>query len=227
MQPDQPRQAILATADRQRPQIRMRRDRRRFHDEGQGITADELQHHRPRPSGTDAAEHGTEPVREVVGVIGEVRWGLAGHQPHLYPVGVAGSGDLAEYRQQDPALVDAGEPADGHHRAPAAAVEPGPPLTPGGGGDPAGERDRPRPPPHTQDRSDGQDQVGEAGTASVQPDQDQHSQHRSNDRVPDDEPGQPPQQAAELHHRDDPARRPVHRRPHDRDRERVRVGELR
>ena len=75
---------------------------------GQSVAADELQDQEAGPAGADPAQQGAEPVRQVLGAAGEVGGGLAGDQPDLHPVGVAGGGHLAEYREQDPALVDVG-----------------------------------------------------------------------------------------------------------------------
>jgi hypothetical protein len=44
---DQPGQPVLAAADRQRRQIRACRDGQGRDQDGQGVTADELQRHRP------------------------------------------------------------------------------------------------------------------------------------------------------------------------------------
>ena len=72
-----------------------------------------------------------EPVRQVVGDVGDLGGGLAGHEPDLDPVDVAGGGDLAEHRQDDPALIPRGQPGDRHHRRPPAPVPPRPPLAAG------------------------------------------------------------------------------------------------
>ena len=101
MQPDQPRGAVLAAADRQRPQVRRARDGQGGDDGGEGVAADELQDQEAGPGGADPAQQRAEPVGQVLGPAGEVGGGLAGDQPDRHPVGVPGGGDLAEHGQQD------------------------------------------------------------------------------------------------------------------------------
>ena len=90
MQPDQPGQAVLPAADRQGLEVGAVGDGQGGDDGGQGVTADELQHHRAGPGGADPAQQGAEPVGQVVGPVGEVRCALAGDQPDLHPVDVPG-----------------------------------------------------------------------------------------------------------------------------------------
>ena len=226
VQPDQPGQAVLAAADRQGPQVGMRGNRERGDEGGQGITADELQHHRPGPGRPDPAQHRAEPVRKIIGVRGEVSGGLAGDQPDHHPVGVPGRGHLAEHGQQGPALIPRRYPGDRHHRGPPAAVAPAPPSAPGRAADPAGERDRPVPPPGPGDDEDGQDQGHQGDPAEPDPDHRGESQHARNQRVPGDHPGQPAEQPGELDGQDDADRGAVDRRPPAGHRERVRVVQL-
>ena len=197
-------------------------DREGGDEGGQGVAADELQHHRPGPGGADPAQQGAEPVRQVVRVVGEVGRGLPGDQPDVYPVGVPGGGDLAEHGQQDPALIPRGDPGDGHDPGPAAPVAPGPPRAPGRAADPAGERDRPEPPPGRQDHDDGQ---AARATRVTQPRLTQVSASSGQDaggqRVPGDQPDQPAQQPGELHRQDDAERGPVDRCPPEGQGERV------
>ena len=108
-------------------------------DGGQGVTADELQHHRAGPGGADPAQQGAEPVGQVVGPVGEVGRALPGHQPDVHPVDVPGGGDLDQHGQDDPAPVAGGQVGDAGHRGPLAAVAPGPPLAPRRRGHPPGE----------------------------------------------------------------------------------------
>ena len=68
--------------------------------------------------------------------VGEVGRGLAGHQPDGHPVGVAGRGDLAEHRQQNPALIATApgrrwpspRPSGAGRTRPAACPAPGPAI---------------------------------------------------------------------------------------------------
>ena len=183
---------------------------------GQGVAADELQHHRPGPGGADPAQQGAEPVRQVVGVLSEVGRGLPGDQPDVYPVGVPGGGDLAQHGQQGPALIPGRHPGDRHDRGPAAPVAPGPPRAPGRAADPPGERDRPEPPPG------GQDMTTAARTRATRPSQPMFTQRHGpagqeagGQRVPGDQPDQPAQQPGELRYQDDAGGGAVDRRPPD------------
>ena len=88
----------------------------------------------------------------------------------MHPVGIPGSGDLAQHGQQGPALIPGSHPGDRHHRGPPAPVAPGPPLAPGRAADPPGERARPEPPPGGQHDDDGQDQGHEGDPAELDPD---------------------------------------------------------
>ena len=81
--------AGLAAADRQRPEIRRDRDRERGDDGGEGVAADQFQHH-PAGGGPDSAQVDAEAVRQVVSVFGDIGRGLPGDQPDGYPVGVPG-----------------------------------------------------------------------------------------------------------------------------------------
>ena len=107
-------------------------------DGGQGVAADELQHHRAGSGGADPAQQRAEPVRQVVGPLGEVGRGLPGDQPDLHPVGVPGGGDLAQHGQDDPALIQRGQVGDGHHPGPAAPVDTRPATCPAPGRPPSG-----------------------------------------------------------------------------------------
>ena len=92
--------------------------------------------------------------------------GLAGDQPDLHPVGVPGGGDLAEHGQDDPALIPRGHPGDGHAPRPSGAGSRQPRHLPRAGrADPAGERDRPEPPPGGQHHDDRGGQGDEAEPA--------------------------------------------------------------
>ena len=94
VQPHQPRQPVFPPADFQRPQVGVGLDRGGRHHPGEGVAADELQQHRTRLSRPDPAQDRAEPVRQVVGDVGDLRGGLAGHQPDVHPVDVAGGADL-------------------------------------------------------------------------------------------------------------------------------------
>ena len=63
--------AVLAAADRQRLEVGVDRDREGGDEGGQGVAADELQHHPPGPGGADPAQQGAEPVRQGLRVLGE------------------------------------------------------------------------------------------------------------------------------------------------------------
>ena len=71
-------------------------------DGGQGVAADELQHHPPGLRRADPAQQRAEPVRQRFGMPGEVGRGLARDEPDGYPVGVPGGGDLARGRAGSP-----------------------------------------------------------------------------------------------------------------------------
>ena len=88
----------------------MRGDGQGGDDDGQGVAADEFQHHPPGLGGADPAQHRAEPVGQGVGVFGEIGRGLPGDQPDGYPVGVPGGRHLAEHRQDDLALVPGATP---------------------------------------------------------------------------------------------------------------------
>ena len=226
MQPHKPGQAVLAAADRQRLEIRVIGYRQRGDDGGQGVTADELQHHPPGPGRPDPAQHRAEPVRQGLRVLGDISGGLAGHEPDGHPVGVPGRGHLAEHRQDDPALMPGRHAGDGHDPGPAAPVEPAPPLAPRRIGDPPGERARPEVPPGGQDHHDPGHQEDEPRPADVDPGQDQHRDDGGGQRVPGDHADQPGQQPVQMHHQDDPGRGLVDRRPPDGQGERVAVVQL-
>ena len=181
---------------------------------GQGVAADELQHHPPGPGRADPAQHGAEPVRQVLRAPGQISRGLAGHQPDRHPVGVPGGGDLAEHRQDNPALMPGRHPGDGHHPGPPAPVAPpAPPLAPRRASDPPGERGRPEEPPGGQDHHGPgeQERPGPASRRSARPDQ--HGHDGGGHRVPGDQPDQPDQQPDQLDQGDDPGRGPVDRVP--------------
>jgi hypothetical protein len=100
---DQPGQAVFATANRQRLQIGEVRDRRGRDEGGQGITADELKHHRPGLRRADPAQQCPESVRQVLRALSEVGRRLARDQPDVHPVDIPGGSDLTQHRQQDAA----------------------------------------------------------------------------------------------------------------------------
>ena len=138
--------------DGQRLEVGVLRDGQGGDDGGQGVAADELQDQGAGPGSADPADHRAEPVRQVLGPVGEVGGGLAGDQPDRHPVGVPGRGDLAEHRDQHLAAVDTDQPGDGQHRQPVPLVVPAPPLAPGRGADEPGERGGPAAPPGNEQR---------------------------------------------------------------------------
>jgi hypothetical protein len=191
MDADHPDPAVLAAADRQRPQIHPGRYRQGRDDGGQGVAADELQHQRARGGGADPAQHRAEAVRQVVGSGGEVSRGLARYQPDRHPVGEAGCRNLAKDGQHHPALVERGETAYGHHRGPAPAVVPGPPLATSRGANEAGERGREAPAPQRQHGGDAHGQDYQAKPADYPPHQRTDHDGQDSDRVAEQEPHQP------------------------------------
>jgi len=215
VQPDQPRQPVLAAADRQRPQVYPIGDRQGGDDGGQGVTADELQDNGAGPGRADPAQHRAEPAGQVVRPVGEVDDTLPGDQPDRYPVDMPGRGDLDQHRQDDPAPVEGSQVGDGHHRRPAAPVDPGPPGAPRGCGHPPGEPGRPVAPPDHQDQHGPGGHSGQADPADGEPQERQQAQRRGGDRVAEGQPGQPEQEPGQPGEEDDSGRGLVDRGAED------------
>jgi hypothetical protein len=76
VQLDQPGQAVLAPADRQRLEVGTVGDGQGGDGQGQGVAADELQHHGAGPGGADPAQHRAEPVRQVLRPLRDISRGL-------------------------------------------------------------------------------------------------------------------------------------------------------
>ena len=131
--------------------------------------------------------------------------------------------DLAQHRQGDPAPVHGGEPGDGHDGLPAAPVTPPPPPRLRRDRDEAGVPVRPGQPQRHQRRDGDVGQDHDARPACLRPRRDHDPGGHVEQRVADQEPDHPDQQADELDEPDDPFGGAVHRGPPDRGGERVGV----
>ena len=126
---------------------------------GQGVGADQLQHHHPGCGGADPAQPGAERVRQVLRPGLEVRRGLPGHQPGPHQVHRPGPVHPVQHREHRLAPVVRGEPGQGHGGLPPAPVEPPPQPVP------HRPRHEPGEPHRLQDPQPGQPDDGNRGQA--------------------------------------------------------------
>ena len=129
-QPQPPGRAVLAPAHRQPGQVHLAGDRQGADRIGEGVGADQLQHHHAGGGGADAAQPGAERVRQVLRPVREVGRGLPGHQPGPHQVHRPGPVHPVQDREHRLAPVVRGEPGQGHGGLPPAPVEPPPPASP-------------------------------------------------------------------------------------------------
>ena len=225
-QPQPPGRAVLAPAHRQPGQVYLPGDRQGADRVGQGVGADQLQHHHAGGGGADAAQPGAERVRQVLRPGLEVGRGLPGHQPGPHQVHRPGPVHRAQHREHRLAAVVRGEPGQRHGGLPPAPVEPPPQPVP------HRHRHEPGEPHRLQDPQPGQPddghhgQADDAGPAHAQPGHHDQRGHRVDPGMGQGEPQHPPDQADELDDHDHRFGGPVDRGPPHRGRERVAVVDL-
>ena len=197
-QPQPPRRAVLAPPDRQPGQVHLAGDRQGADGVGQGVGADQLQHHHAGCGGADAAQPGAERVRQVLRPGLEVRRGLPGHQPGPHQVHRPGPVHPAQHGEHRLAPVVRGEPGQGHGGLPPAPVEPPPQPVP------HRHRHEPGEPRRLQDPQPGQaddgkrGQADDAGPSHAEPGHHDQRGHRVDPGMGQGEPHHPPDQADEL-----------------------------
>ena len=149
---------------------------------GEGVGADQLQHHHAGRGGADAAQAGTEGVGQVLGPVLEVGRGLPGHQADPHQVDRPGAAHPVQDREHRLAPVVRGEPGQRHRGLPPAPVEQPPQPVPHRHRHEPGEPLRPDQPQPGQPGDDDRGQAGEAGPAQAEPGHDDQRGRRVEQR---------------------------------------------